>query len=859
MCLPLLIICLPGWVLVVGFPAGLSPTSFHMSPTSFHLSPWVLVVGFAAGLSPTCIHLSPTSFHLSPTSFHLSPSSFNLSPRLVSGGLWSGFRLACLPLPFSLPGWVLVALACLPLPVICLPLLFICLPGWVLVVGFPAGLSPTSFHLSPTSFHFWSPRLGACGRVPGWLVFLSHFFICFPLLIICLPGWVLVVGFPAGLSPTSFHMSPTSFHLSPWVLVVGFAAGLSPTCIHLSPTSFHLSPSSFNLSPRLGACGRVSGWLVSHFLSVCQVFFSFVSQAGCLWSGSRLACLPLPFICLPLLFICLPLLSFVSQFFSFVSSSFHFWSPRLGACGRVSGWLVSHFHFSLPRSSFHLSPRLSFVGFPAGLSPTSFHLSPSSFHCVPGWVLVVGFAAGLSPTSFHLSPTSFHLSPTSFHLSPTSYHFWSPRLGACGRVPGWLVSHFPFVSYFFSLVSFPFICRVPGRLVSHFLSHFFSFVSQFFSLSPRLGACGRGFAAGLSPTSFHLSPTSFHLSPTSFHLSPTSYHLSPRLGACGRVSGWLVSHFLSYVSHFFSFVSLGACGRVCGWLVSHVHSFVSHFFHLSPSSFHLSPTSFHSPNSLLLGVLNALKNGRLGAGWSGRVPSRLVSHFLCLPVLFSRGSRLACLPLPFICLPILFICLPGHFVPLLFIVSQAGCLWSGFGPACLPLPFICLPLLFICLPGWVLVVGFLAGLSPTSFHLPPRLGRLGACGRVHFLSFVSQAWCLWSGSRPACLPLPFICLPLLFCLWSGSRPACLPLPLICLPLLFICHPLLFICLPEMLHLSPRSVMPCSISIHLSLSLLTSALFRWPCSISIHLSPRLVTGGVRPFPLFLFICLPGLSL
>ena len=43
-----------------------------------------------------------------------------------------------------------------------------------------------------------------------------------------------------------------------------------------------------------------------------------------------------------------------------------------------------------------------------------------------------------------------------------------------------------------------------------------------------------------------------------------------------------------------------------------------------------------------------------------------------------------------------------------------------------------------------------------------------------------------------------------------------------------------------------------------LSLLVSALFRWLCSISIHLSPRLVTGGVRPFPLFLFICLPGLS-
>ena len=157
------------------------------------------------------------------------------------------------------------------------------------------------------------------------------------------------------------------------------------------------------------------------------------------------------------------------------------------------------------------------------------------------------------------------------------------------------------------------------------------------------------------------------------------------------------------------------------------------------------------------------------------------------------------------------------------------------------------------------LVGFPAGLSPTSFHLSPSSfhlsPRLGACGRVpgrlvsHFFSFVSQAGCLWSGSRPACLPLLFICLPVLFipkqytvrgsqrfkewspwcwmvwsgsrpaclplpfmclpvlficlpsfvsqagCLWSGSRLACLPLPFICLPLLFICLPVLFICLP----------------------------------------------------------------
>ena len=141
----------PRRVLVVGFPAGLSPTSFHLSPTSFHLSPssficlprlWLgfpfaLVldglVGFPAGLSPTSFHLFPTSFHLSPTSFNLSPTSFHLSPSSFHS------RLACLPLPFI----------CLPLLFTCLPVLFICLPGWVLAVGFPAVLSPASFHLSP--------------------------------------------------------------------------------------------------------------------------------------------------------------------------------------------------------------------------------------------------------------------------------------------------------------------------------------------------------------------------------------------------------------------------------------------------------------------------------------------------------------------------------------------------------------------------------------------------------------------------------------------------------------------------------------------------------------------------------------
>ena len=173
--------------------------------------------------------------------------------------------------------------------------------------------------------------------------------------------------------------------------LVGFPAGLSPTSFHLSPTSFHLSP-------RLGACGRVPGWLVSHFLS-------FVSQARCLWSGSRPACLPLLFNCLPVLFICL------------------------------SGWvLVVGFPAGLSPTSFHLSP-------------TSFHLSPTSFHCLPGWVLEVLVSHFFSFVSHFFSFVSLVGFPAG--LSPTSFHL-SPRLGACGRVPGRLVSHF--LSFFVSQV-----------------------------------------------------------------------------------------------------------------------------------------------------------------------------------------------------------------------------------------------------------------------------------------------------------------------------------------------------------------------------------------------------------------------
>ena len=493
---------------LVGFPAGLSPTSFHLSPSSFHLS----------GLSPTSFHLSPrlgacgrVPGRLVSHFLFFSFVSHFFSFVSQAGCLWS--RLACLPPSFhSRCLWSGSRLACLPLP-------FICLPGWVLVVEWspwcwrvPGWLVSHFLHLSPTSCHF-SPKLGACGS--HFLSFVSHFFsfvsqffsfvsqagclwsglaglypialllfICLPVLFICLPRWVLVVGFPAGLSPTSFRLFFGSFHLS----------------------------------PKLGACGRVPGWLVSHFLSFVShffsfvsQFFSFVSQAGCLWSGSRLACLPLPFICLPLLFIC-PGWALVVEFAAGLSPTFFHLSPTSFYLSFVSQFFFPQTVLLLGVLNALKNGRLG-AGFPAGLSPTSFHLSPTSCHLSPKLVLVVGFPAGLSPTSFHLSPTSFRLSPSFFHLSP--------RLGACGRFPGWLVSHF---------------------------LYFFSYVFQFFSFVSQAGCLWSGSPAGLSPT------------------------------------------------------------------------------------------SFHSPNSLLLGVLNALKNGRLGAGWSGRVPGRLVSHFP--PKQFTvRGSQ----------------------------------------------------------------------------------------------------------------------------------------------------------------------------------------------------------------------------
>ena len=153
------------------------------------------------------------------------------------------------------------------------------------------------------------------------------------------------------------------------------------------------------MSPRVGACGPVPGWLVSHFLSFVSQFFSFVSQffsfvsqAGCLWSGSRPACLPPPFIYLPVLFICLPrrlvshFLECVSHFFSFASQAGCLWP---GSCLRGPSLLV-------PCS---ISIHLSFRSVTGGVRPCplamKIHLSPMRLlsFCLSGLVPALLFSA----------------------------------------------------------------------------------------------------------------------------------------------------------------------------------------------------------------------------------------------------------------------------------------------------------------------------------------------------------------------------------------------------------------------------------------------------------------------------------
>ena len=216
--------------------------------------------------------------------------------------IWSGSQLACLPLPFI----------CLPLPFICLPLLFICLPGWVLVVRFPAGLSPTSLHLSPT----FSPNclLLFIGVLNSFLRCVRPLCYCrcppistghVAFLFICLPGLSLLVSalFRWPYS-TSIHVSPRSVTL---VVSALFCRSCSIS-IHLSPRSVTAGVRPFSLAMR-------------HL-------YSFLSQVCHWW------CPPFSAGHAAFLFICLPGLSLlVSPFFRWPrNSSIHLF-PRSVTAG----------------------------------------------------------------------------------------------------------------------------------------------------------------------------------------------------------------------------------------------------------------------------------------------------------------------------------------------------------------------------------------------------------------------------------------------------------------------------------------------------------------------------------------------
>ena len=549
---------------------------------------------------------------------------------------------------------------------------------------------------------------------------------------------------------------------------------------------------------------------------ICLPVLSYLSQAGCLWSGSRLACLPLPFICLPLL-------SLVSQFFSLVSQARCLW---LGSRRLVSHFLsfVSHFFSSprlgacLPLPFICLPGSELVVGFPAGLSPTSFHLSPTSFLVVVGF----GFQAGLSPTSSYLSPTSFHLSP--FSVGHVAFLFiclpgLSLPVSALFRWPCSISIHLPGLSLLVSAlvrwpccisihvsqachwwcppfaaghVAFLFFCLPGLSLVCPCLlamKHFYSFVSQV-----RHCWC-------------HVAFLFICLSGLSLVVFPCiSIHLFP-----GSVTGAaLFRCFYSFVSH--------VCHCYFRWPCS--------------ISIHLSPrlvTGGARPFPLFLFIclpgLSLLVSALFR--WPCSISNSFVSQVChCQCPLFSAGHA-AFLFISQVCHCW---CPPSVAMQHFYSCVSQACHWwcPPFAAGHVAFLFFCRrsvagvslsigheAFLFICLPGPSLLVP-----CSISIHLSFRSVTGGVrpypLAMKHFYSFVSQVrYCCCPPFSVGHVAFLFICLPGLSLLVSA---------------LFVGHAaFLFISLP-------------------GLSLLVSALFRWRCNISIHLFSRSVTAGVRPFPL-----------
>ena len=125
---------------------------------------------------------------------------------------------------------------------ICLPLLFIC---------------------------WWS----ACGRVPGWLV--SHF----------LSFSALVLGFPAGLSPTSLNPLPCICLPFPFICLPLL---LSPMFVTANFCPFPLAMQHFYSCPRSVTAGvRPSPFAGLSLVCPCVLamkhFYSFVCQVRHCW------------------------------------------------------------------------------------------------------------------------------------------------------------------------------------------------------------------------------------------------------------------------------------------------------------------------------------------------------------------------------------------------------------------------------------------------------------------------------------------------------------------------------------------------------------------------------------------------
>ena len=576
--LPLLylrIIRLPAWVPLVRSPAFLALCSNHLSPG---LGAWVPLVGSPAASAVSSNHSSPS---------------------LGASGQVSGFSCFIFKSFVSRPGCLGASGRASGL---FLYIRIICLPAWVPLVGLPAASALSSNHLSlglgtsgqvsgypcftfesfvsqprclwsSLSSNHSSPSLGASGQVFGCFCFVFEPFVSQPgclllslqlLLLylpsICLSAWVPLVGPLAFFALSSNHLSP---NLGAWVPLVGppAASALSSNLVFPSLGNWVLlvtlvrSPAflalcSNHLSPGLGAWCLVSlaGSLFESFVCFCFIFESFVSHAGCFWSGLRLPLLYLPSICLSAW---VPL---VGPLAFFALSSNHL-SPNLGAWVPLVG----------PPAASALSSNLVFpslgnwvllvtlVRSPAFLALCSNHLSPG----LGAWCLVplVGSPAIFALCSNHLSASAL----SSNHLSPTQ--------GASGRASGSLCFIFePFVfqlGCFWSGLRLRIICLpawVPlvGSLVAFALSSN--------HLSPSLGALV-GSLAAFALHSNHLSPSLVPVwlpllylrticLPACVPLVVIFDHFSPGVGApalswnaSSQVSGGLCFIFESFVSH----------------------------------------------------------------------------------------------------------------------------------------------------------------------------------------------------------------------------------------------------------------------------------------------------------------------